>query len=392
MLALFKASLAAGLLIQSAQAVIRFGCSQLVTERFDPLVTPGQVAPHVHQIIGGNAFNLTMNPSDDYSELATCTTCRFKEDKSNYWTAVLYFKHDNGTYIRVRQKPNHLVGDPEGGFTVYYIAGYPPFQPVTAFPKGFRMITGNPMIRTKSERDLDSVESYAITFRCWDEDQLASPWVGSNQHAPGVGKYDSVGLPDRFCPGGIRSSIFFPSCWDGKNLDVPDHHSHMAWPLGRVDERLGIIFHEGTCPESHPVHVPTILYEIAWDTGFLKDVWPKDGRQPLVMSMGDPTGFGQHGDYVFGWEGDSLQRAMDNCKDAFGAPETCQDVLTVLTDEEMNSCRKATEIDEKVEGEYISALPGCNPIQNGPEPATMVPNCDAVSTTIAKAAPTQIPV
>ncbi|TFK19087.1 hypothetical protein FA15DRAFT_602169 [Coprinopsis marcescibilis] len=34
-------------------ALLRFGCSQLVTERLDPLVTPGQVSPHVHQIIGG---------------------------------------------------------------------------------------------------------------------------------------------------------------------------------------------------------------------------------------------------------------------------------------------------------------------------------------------------
>ncbi|KAF9522183.1 hypothetical protein CPB83DRAFT_777475 [Crepidotus variabilis] len=36
-----------------ANALIRFGCSQLVTERFDPLVTPGQVSPHLHQIVGG---------------------------------------------------------------------------------------------------------------------------------------------------------------------------------------------------------------------------------------------------------------------------------------------------------------------------------------------------
>ncbi|KAH6904347.1 hypothetical protein BKA70DRAFT_1432096 [Coprinopsis sp. MPI-PUGE-AT-0042] len=44
-----------GLLACFAEATIRFGCSQLVTERFDPLVTPGQVSSHLHQIIGGNA-------------------------------------------------------------------------------------------------------------------------------------------------------------------------------------------------------------------------------------------------------------------------------------------------------------------------------------------------
>lgn len=329
-----------------------------------------------------------MNPEDDYAELATCTTCRFKEDKSNYWTAVLYFKHDNGTYIRVPQKANHEVGNTDGGFTVYYIAGYPPFQKVTAFPKGFRMITGNPMVRTKGDRDHSSVESFAITFRCWEEDQLSSPWVGSNQNAPGVGVYDSVGLPTKFCPGGIRSNIFFPTCWDGKNLDPADHSSHMAYAKGSVDERLGTIWHNGTCPSTHPVTVPTILYEISWDTGLFKDVWPTDGRQPLIMSMGDPTGVGQHADYVFGWEGDSLQRAMDNCKDQFGWPELCPE-LTVLTDEEMNACKKKTEVDEIVEGQYLSALPGCNPEQPGPEPATVVPDCTAISTTIVKAAPTQ---
>ncbi|KAF6753654.1 hypothetical protein DFP72DRAFT_756408, partial [Ephemerocybe angulata] len=35
------------------QALIRFHCAQLVTERLDPLVTPGVVSPHLHQVIGG---------------------------------------------------------------------------------------------------------------------------------------------------------------------------------------------------------------------------------------------------------------------------------------------------------------------------------------------------
>ncbi len=53
-----------------------------------------------------NAFNVTMDPSNNISTLASCTTCTFSEDFSNYWTAVLYFKARNGTYKRVPQKGN----------------------------------------------------------------------------------------------------------------------------------------------------------------------------------------------------------------------------------------------------------------------------------------------
>lgn len=53
-------TLALALSVQAvaAQQMIRFGCSQLVVERLDPLVNPGSlVSPHVHQIVGGNSFN-----------------------------------------------------------------------------------------------------------------------------------------------------------------------------------------------------------------------------------------------------------------------------------------------------------------------------------------------
>ena len=83
--------------------MLRFGCAQVVIDRIDPLVNPGQMpSPHIHQIVGGNAFNVTM-PTDDVSKHASCTTCGFAEDFSNYWTANLYFKARNGTYKRIPQ-------------------------------------------------------------------------------------------------------------------------------------------------------------------------------------------------------------------------------------------------------------------------------------------------
>jgi hypothetical protein len=75
-----------------------------------------------------------MDPANDPAQLSTCTTCSFAQDKSNYWTAVMFFKHKNGSYIRVPQVGN---GGPEGklindgGLDVYYI----PNGKVTAFKK-----------------------------------------------------------------------------------------------------------------------------------------------------------------------------------------------------------------------------------------------------------------
>ncbi len=91
-----------------AQSMIRFGCSQLVIERLDPLVSPGALpSPHVHQIVGGNSFNATMDPANhDLVRDSSCTSCTFSEDFSNYWTAVLYFRARNGTFKRVPQFQN----------------------------------------------------------------------------------------------------------------------------------------------------------------------------------------------------------------------------------------------------------------------------------------------
>lgn len=129
---------AAALLAQNAAAqnMLRFACSQLVVERTDPIVNPRMLfTPHLHQIVGGNSFNITMDPDEhDLPALSTCTSCTFKQDFSNYWTAVMFFHHKNGSYIRVPQVGN---GGPQGrlvnkgGLDVYYI----PSGKTTAFKK-----------------------------------------------------------------------------------------------------------------------------------------------------------------------------------------------------------------------------------------------------------------
>lgn len=67
----------------------------------------------------------------DISKLASCTSCTFDEDLSNYWTANVYFKARNGSYKRVPQMVNDQIGAANGGITVYYTAPGP--NTVTAF-------------------------------------------------------------------------------------------------------------------------------------------------------------------------------------------------------------------------------------------------------------------
>ncbi|KAF2119457.1 hypothetical protein BDV96DRAFT_486383 [Lophiotrema nucula] len=319
-----------------AWAMLRFSCSQLVVDRIDPLVQPGQApSAHLHQIVGGNAFAPEMEPATDLPSVATCTTCTFTEDFSNYWTAVLYFKARNGTYKRVPTFANQFLEPANGGITVYYIPPYDMKTNVTAFQKGFRMLVGDSTKRT----DAKDEESQQLSFRCWSKN-----YGGDSFGAPGTG-LDTKFLPNHPCPGGIRANHFFPTCWDGKNLDSPDHKSHVAYALsGGVG---------GECPASHPVKIPQILYEVAWDTSAFNDPneWPEDGSQPFVFSFGDKTGYGTHADYLFGWKDNALQRAMD----AFCGVD-CPQLKTQST-QQANRCTIQPKVVEPID-QWLTELPG----------------------------------
>ncbi|KAK3320204.1 hypothetical protein B0T19DRAFT_451501 [Cercophora scortea] len=310
---------ALALAASGAHALLRFS-----------LVNPGAApSPHLHQIVGGNAFNISMDPKTPPPQVASCTTCTFAEDFSNYWTAVLFFKARNGSYHRVPQKPNVGFEQANGGMTIYYT----PYvgntkSNVTAFQPGFRMLVGQQGFRTKAQAS----QFRQLTYTC-----LKDPMTRSGE---------TMDFPTGPCKAGIMANVRFPTCWDGKNLDSPDHMAHVAYPSSGTFET------NGPCPATHPVKIPQLFYEVVWDTTKFNDkaLWPADGSQPFVWSQGDATGFGTHGDYVFGWKDNALQKAMDaNCA---SCPQLKTQTIAVG-----NKCSRGEQVKEPVDG-WLDALPG----------------------------------
>jgi hypothetical protein len=127
-----------------------------------------------------------------------------------------------------------------------------------------------------SNTDDSKVSKGNICHRCWTSPNEGT-FVGG---APCSGS-DTVAIPsDPKCKM-IRQTIIFPACWDGVNLDSPNHQSHVAY--GQGSGASG----GGACPKTHPVKLPQIMYELMWNvTAFAdKNLWPTDGSKPFVYSM-----------------------------------------------------------------------------------------------------------
>lgn len=227
----------------------------------DPLVFPGQFGrSHLHMFWGNTTTNA--NTTNFRSDRSTCKGGA--ANSSGYWIAALIDTRDGRPLV-----PDIIFNYYKGGYKGVQPAA---FQPI---PAGLRMLAG------------DAMNTQPLPF--WSGHYRWSCTGVAGQHGS---------IPANCTPGGeLIFEIEFPQCWDGRNLDSPDHKSHMRYADG------------GCRTASHPVALPEIALTVHFRT-------PSTGSASLRISSdqpGMPAGASAHADFWNGWDQTRMQHLITNC-------------------------------------------------------------------------------
>jgi hypothetical protein len=233
----------------------------------DPIVYPGQKgASHLHTYFGNTGANFASTQvSIETTGNSTCNGGT--SNRTGYWVPTIIDTKD-GTPI----KPD--------GIMIYYKTGYIDGDNVKPFPAGLRMVAG------------DMKSTGPQTYQNW----LCTSATGGKQTS-------HAGIPAD-CPAGytVTASINFPFCWDGKNLDSPDHKSHMSWHVWNGTRSV--------CPTTHPVELPMITENIKYK---VTEGTPRWRLSSDNYGTDKPGGFSLHGDWFNGWDAKVQALWVKNC-------------------------------------------------------------------------------
>lgn len=271
----------------------RFICMAGQLLKDDPIVYPGQPGKsHLHQFYG----NTGANASSTYESLRTSgdSTCMSRVNRSGYWMPGMLDGHGGVVrpdYVTIYYKRLPL-SDPKCSLSDPAAEGN-----CVPLPNGLRFIFGFNM---PNPADSPTGQGY---FNCDGPTGTQGHYASIPEalsHCPTAknpdGSYNRIG-----------AIIQAPGCWDGQNLDSPDHRSHVAYP-GYVN---GVL----KCPSTHPNVIPT----------FVIGAWYRvsaDGEQPMdalthlssdEMFPDRPAGSSLHADWFGAWDNSVMDKWMAGC-------------------------------------------------------------------------------
>ncbi|QSX31984.1 DUF1996 domain-containing protein [Shewanella cyperi] len=292
----------------SWRGIFRINCDFAHAGYNDPIVFPGQAnAGHLHRFYG----NTLVDENTDTTSLLTSgeSSCQGNElNRSSYWIpALLAPSYDLQTGERMLDAQGepawHVVpavvgNDEETHEIFYYSAGVDDLESIQTIPLGLKMIAGNHMAQPGNEQD-----SAVVRWHCqsWESTDAGNPrW--------------STGIPECREPDRLRMDIFFPSCWNGVDLDSYDHKSHLAYPINTGGPQGSV------CPASHPVPIIRVSFHYAF--GVKPEVSDPETNSSRGWRLASdryevtpftPGGMSLHGDWFNAWHPEVLETVLKEC-------------------------------------------------------------------------------
>jgi hypothetical protein len=292
----------------SWRGIFRINCDFAHASYNDPIVYPGQKdAAHLHRFYG----NTLLDENSTTQSLFTSgeSSCQGNIlNRSAYWVpALLAPAYDALTAERLfdsngdpawKVVPAVVGGDEDAHEIFYYSAGVDDLASIQQIPLGLKMIAGSAMGMPGMAQDTAIARWHC---QSWQSDDATNPrW--------------SASIPECIAPDRLRMDLFFPSCWNGSDLDSFDHKSHLAYPVNNGGP-------SGTvCPASHPVPIIRVSFHYAY--AVKPEVYEPQTKSSrgwrfasdmYEVSSSTPGGMSLHGDWFNAWHPEALQAILDGC-------------------------------------------------------------------------------
>jgi hypothetical protein len=276
----------------------------------DPVGKPGQPSQAaLYAFYGHKNVDAQLN----FDKLISSSSAGCSGDtlnRSGYWMPVLLApQYDYTTGQRLKDSSGQDAWTPvlakvgEGDRSAaaahevfYYSAGVSDVNSIWAPPLGLRMIAG----RASTAPGQTAQSTSIVRWHCqtWNSsDAAGGPWSST--------------IPECTAPDMLRMDIFFPSCWNGRDLDAADHASHMAYPVSSGNANV--------CPSTHPYPIVRVSYHFAYPLfpGQLDPVTKTSkgfrlASDPYTVS-GNNGGLSLHGVWFNGWHPEAMDMLLKGC-------------------------------------------------------------------------------